>query len=179
VWIPVEYVTQKDHIAIIRCLPEQTRSPFLPWGSGEILCRGILLAALVASTYQFGWDWLRFLTSETISRMSGALGMSVTRISLDTVRVDGEFYQFAIPCTFVDAFIGAIPLLWDLARSFSQNVAWFVLRPSVPAPFGHNSTVTTPRITLDCADDSPAAISMSKIKPTSSNTFAVFLNMEV
>jgi hypothetical protein len=108
----------------------------LPVPGGEVLCRALVVTVLVVMTHQLGWGWLRFLTSEAILRFSASLGMSTGRVSYDTIRLHGELYRFVISCTFVDVFIGAIPLLWNLKKPLLGNL--FTLILAAVALFGFN-----------------------------------------
>jgi hypothetical protein len=100
--------------------PKSVRLPRL---SGEFLCRAALVAVFATMAHQFRWEWLRFLTSEAILRISSFLGMAAARESFDTIRVPGQFVQFVIACTFVDVYMGSIPLLWDLKKTLLNNVS--------------------------------------------------------
>jgi hypothetical protein len=88
----------------------------------EFCCRVGLVAIFVAGAYQTPWEWLRLLTSECVLRISASLGMTTSRLSFDTILVGGQATQYVIACTFVDVFMGAIPLLWNLKNSLLQNL---------------------------------------------------------
>jgi hypothetical protein len=98
----------------------------LPHLSREFLCRAGLVAIFATIAHQLRWEWLQFLTSEAILRISASLGMATARMSVDTIRVQGQPFQFVIACTFVDVFMGSIPLLWDLKKSLLKNASWLV-----------------------------------------------------
>jgi hypothetical protein len=87
----------------------------------EFSCRVALAAVFVVVAHQFSWTWLRFVTSDVILRLSSSLGMATARVSFDTVRIQGELFQFVIACTFVDVFAGSVPLLWRRKRSHAEN----------------------------------------------------------
>ena len=108
----------------------------LPRLSREFLCRVGLVAVFVGTAYQLPWEWLRFLTSECVLRISASLGMASSRVSFDTILVGGHAFQFVIACTFVDVFMGSIPLLWDLKKSVLRNVLWLIVAATVL--FGFN-----------------------------------------
>lgn len=95
----------------------------LPRLSREFLFRASLVALFVLLTYCFPWQWLRFVTSAAILRVSSSLGMATARVSFDTIRIQGQLFRVVIACTFVDVFMGSIPLLWDLRKSLSRNGA--------------------------------------------------------
>lgn len=86
-----------------------------------LMCRVLLTTILVILTHQFEWVWLRFLTSEAVLRGSALVGMATERFSFDTVGVQGEAFRFVVSCTFVDVFIGTVPLIWNLKRSILSN----------------------------------------------------------
>ena len=91
--------------------------------SREFLLRASLVALFVLLTYCFPWRWLRFVTSAAILRISASLGMAAVRVSFDSIRIQGQLFRVVIACTFVDVFIGSIPLLWDVRKSLSRNGA--------------------------------------------------------
>lgn len=93
----------------------------------EVICRFACVVIVVAASHQFDWEWLRFATSEMILRMSAALCMVTERISSDTISIHGNLTRFVISCTFVDVFVGAIPLLWELKRSLVRNLETLVI----------------------------------------------------
>jgi exosortase/archaeosortase len=103
----------------------------LPELSREFLCRAGLVAVFVVAAYHVSWEWLRFLTSECILRLSALLGMSAARISFDTIQVGSQAFQFLTACTFVDVFMGSIPLLWDIKKSMPRNIVWLIAAASV------------------------------------------------
>lgn len=105
--------------------------------SAELVCRILLVAILVIVSHQFGWEWLRLLTSEAVLRLSASLGMVTERVSFDTISIQGEFFRFVISCTFVDVFIGAIPLVWNLKKSISGN--FLTLTALAASLFGFNT----------------------------------------
>jgi hypothetical protein len=90
-----------------------------PGFAGRALCGGIL----VVLTHQFALGWLRFLTSEAILRLSVSLGLATKRVSLDTIRVQGDLFRFVVSCTFADVLMGAIPFVWNFRKSISSNLS--------------------------------------------------------
>ncbi len=95
----------------------------LPRLSREFLFRSSLVALFVLLTYQFPWQWLRFVTSAALLRISASLGMATARVSFDTMRIQGQVFRVVIACTFVDVFMGSIPLLWDVRKSLLGNAS--------------------------------------------------------
>lgn len=85
-------------------------------------CRTLLVAFVVSLTHQFAWGGLRYVTSETVLRLSEYAGLSAERLSTDTIRVQGNLFQFVISCTFVDVIMGMIPLVWALNKSVARNL---------------------------------------------------------
>lgn len=94
------------------------------------------MAVFAATAHQVPWEWLRFLTSECVLHISASLGMATSRVSFDTILVGGQAFQFVIACTFVDVFMGSIPLLWDLKKSVPRNILWLIATATVL--FGFN-----------------------------------------
>ena len=95
----------------------------LPRLGREFLFRASLVALFVLLTYCFPWQWLRFVTSAAVLRISASLGMATARVSFDTIRIQGQLFRVVIACTFVDVFMGSVPLLWDVRKSLSGNGA--------------------------------------------------------
>jgi exosortase/archaeosortase len=62
--------------------------------------------------------------------------MATSRVSFDTILLGGQAFQFVIACTFVDVFMGSIPLLWDLKKSVLRNILWLIATAAVL--FGFN-----------------------------------------
>lgn len=93
----------------------------LPRLSPAFLRRIFLVAVAVMLAHTLEWRWLRFLTSEAILRLSMLTGLTGARFSFDTLSMKGEFFEFVVTCTFVDVFVGSIPLLWDLQKSAFRN----------------------------------------------------------
>jgi hypothetical protein len=89
--------------------------------SAGVVCRAVLMAIFVTLSHEFGWGWLRLLTSEAVLRISAALGMAAERASFDTIRVEGELFRFVISCTYADVFMGMIPFVWRLKKSVCEN----------------------------------------------------------
>jgi hypothetical protein len=82
----------------------------------EFVVRVALAAAAVVLCYQFRWDLLRFVVSELNLRLDALMGVTLQRMSADTVMWHGQLYRYVIACTFADVWCGAIPLIWDLRR---------------------------------------------------------------
>ena len=95
----------------------------LPRLGREFLFRAGLVALFVLLTYCFPWQWLRFVTSAAVLRISASLGMAAARVSFDTIRIQGQLFRVVIACTFVDVVMGSLPLLWDVRKSLSRNGA--------------------------------------------------------
>src|SRR5437899_3710297 len=95
----------------------------MPWLNREFLLRASFVALFVLLTYQFPWRWLRFVTSAAVLRISSSLGMATARVSFDTIRIQGQLFRVVIACTFVDVFMGSIPLLWDVRKSLLRNAS--------------------------------------------------------
>ena len=104
--------------------------------TGEFCCRVGLVAIFVAVAHQMSWEWLRLLTSECVLRISASLGMTTSRLSFDTILVGGQAIQYVTACTFVDVFMGAIPLVWNLKNSLLKNI--LLLLATAALLFGFN-----------------------------------------
>jgi hypothetical protein len=99
------------------------RSSFLH--NSEVLVRFALVPIAVAFCYCFRWELLRYLTSEANLRLDLLAGLHLQRLSLDTVQWRGSIYRYENACTFVDVWIGSMPLLWNLRRSVAANLGFF------------------------------------------------------
>jgi exosortase/archaeosortase len=84
--------------------------------------RVLLVPVFVAACYLYDWSWLRVLTTVTLVQISAALGVPMLRSSADVISVAGVTAQFVVACTMIDAFFGAIPLLWRTTAAWTQNV---------------------------------------------------------
>jgi hypothetical protein len=93
--------------------------------SVEVLVRFALVPVAIAICYCFHWRALRFLTSELNMRLDWLGGIHLERVSYDMVRWRGLLYRYENACTFVDVWFGCLPLLWDLRRRLTANLAFF------------------------------------------------------
>lgn len=46
----------------------------------------------------------------------------MSRTGLDLIALNGTSVQFVVACTLIDAFCGAIPLLWNFSVSVNANL---------------------------------------------------------
>jgi hypothetical protein len=90
-----------------------------PWVG---FARAALAALLVIASYQLPWHSLKLLTSEAVLDLSQLLGMTVQRLSDDTISLNGDAFRFATSCTFVDVFAGSIALLWSTHLKVTTNL---------------------------------------------------------
>src|SRR5438270_1680142 len=88
----------------------------------SLLLRAALVPLFVALCYIFPWWALRSVTTSTLVALSALLGVPMLRIGRDLVALDGMHIQFIIPCTMIDAFFGAIPLLWRGTAGVPRNL---------------------------------------------------------
>ena len=89
--------------------------------------RLLLIPVFVAACHLYSWMWLRVLTTTTLTGISAALGIPMYRVGLDLAQVAGITVQFVVSCTMIDAFFGAIPLLWRTTISWPQNLSRLAL----------------------------------------------------
>jgi len=80
----------------------------------------VILCAFIA--HQVTWGWLRFVTSESILRLSSLLRLGACRISGDVIEIRGQQFQYVTACTFVDVALACIPLIWNIKASLARNV---------------------------------------------------------
>ena len=93
------------------------------WRRRDVLCRAGLVILFAIAVHQLRWETLRFITSETVLRLSKFLNIRGSRVSLDVIELQGQQFRYGTSCTFVDVFIASIPILWNVKASLSQNVA--------------------------------------------------------
>ena len=74
------------------------------------------------TAHLFGWEWVRLFTSEVVLRSVAALGLQASRLSFDTISINGVAFQFVVACTFVDVIVGSIPLLWSATKTSLRNL---------------------------------------------------------
>jgi hypothetical protein len=94
----------------------------------SLAVRVLLVPVFVAGCYLVGfcldeWSWLRVLTTATLVQLSALLGVPMYRTGVDVITVAGISARFVVACTMIDAFFGAIPLLWRTTVSWLENVA--------------------------------------------------------
>ena len=89
----------------------------------EIVSRLALVPVFVAVCYLFEWWQLRAATTIVLLKLSAILHLPMGRAGTDLVNLDGMRIQFGLACTMVDAFFGAIPLLWRRSIGAGQNIA--------------------------------------------------------
>lgn len=77
-----------------------------------LICRVLLVPVAVAVCYLYDWSWLRSLTTFALVEVSAIMQVPMHRVSFDLIDLNGLQFQFVISCTLIDAFCGAVPLLW-------------------------------------------------------------------
>jgi hypothetical protein len=87
----------------------------------RLTARVLLVPVFVVACHLYDWAWLRVLTTVTLVQISAVLGVSMLRTGVDVISVAGISARFVVACTMIDAFFGAIPLLWRTSISWSQN----------------------------------------------------------
>ena len=90
--------------------------------SQEFLFRAGLTVFLSTLAHLVSWQWLRYLTSEAVLRISPWMHLSAARYTSDTIQVGGQFFQFVVACTFVDLFLGSVPLIWVRRKTLPINL---------------------------------------------------------
>ena len=89
----------------------------------EIWLRVTLAIAVVLLVHAFDWMAWRKTTADVLIVSLHALGVASARITPDTVAVVGRFFRIEISCTFADALLPSIPLLWEFGDSLVRNMA--------------------------------------------------------
>jgi exosortase/archaeosortase len=90
--------------------------------SHQFVCRALLVPAFVLACHQFEWSPLRQYTTAAIFILSHAVGLPMSRTGPDLIALNGTSVQFVVACTMIDAFCGAIPLLWHPSVSVKSNL---------------------------------------------------------
>lgn len=91
----------------------------------SLAIRLVLVAILVAASHLFEWSWLRTFTTSALVAISAALGVPMHRIGSDLIQIGRVQAQFVVSCTAIDAFLGAVALLWSTRLSVQANLARF------------------------------------------------------
>ncbi len=86
-----------------------------------LLLRVCLVPLFVNLFTQFSWVPLRHATSRIILWLSSLLGLDAFAVTTDTILVQSEYLRFVPRCTMMDAYFGAIPLLWGWRVSLMKN----------------------------------------------------------
>lgn len=89
---------------------------------GNLWRRVALVPVFVALCYLYDWPWLRAATTTILVQLSALLGAPMHRLGQDLVESGGVQIQFVIACTMLDAFFGAIPLLWRASLGLAWNI---------------------------------------------------------
>ena len=97
------------------------------WRDSGLLLRRGLVAAAVAFSYCFRWEFLRSWTAQANMLLDRWAGVYLLRISTDAVVWHGMIFRYENACTFVDVWLGSIPLLWNTRRGFGQNLRFLSL----------------------------------------------------
>lgn len=92
----------------------------------RVLLRIGFAVALGLTAHLFGWEWVRFVTSEVVLCSATHFGLAAFRRSFDTISINGVAFQFVVGCTFIDVIVGSIPLLWSGARTPLRNLLTIV-----------------------------------------------------
>ena len=87
----------------------------------SLLYRVTLIPLFVAVCYLFDWGWLRSATTTILVEISKLLGIPMHQIDRDMVEMGGIRVHFVVACTMVDAFFGAIPLMWRTSATLMGN----------------------------------------------------------
>jgi hypothetical protein len=101
-----------------------TRIPQIVQSKRAFLLRLCLVPFAVFACYRFDWHWLRELTADLTVRCTVLAGVHWTRVGQDLAMFREHLYRFAIGCTLVDAWFGAIPLIWRTKDSVLSNLAY-------------------------------------------------------
>lgn len=87
-----------------------------------LLIRVALIPVFVAFCYLFDWRWLRLFTTDVLVWISAPLHIPMHRLGWDLIALGSIQVQFIIACTMIDAYFGAVPLLWRTTLSLPRNL---------------------------------------------------------
>jgi len=88
-----------------------------------VYCRVIVLIGSVILAHALSWEWLRYYTSELVRHVVLVRNLQLVRISPDTLAWGTEHFCYVTSCTFIDVFLGCLPLMWDLHAGVPRNAA--------------------------------------------------------
>lgn len=88
---------------------------------GSLWCRVALVPVFVGLCYLHDWPGLRAATTAILVQVSEVLHVPMHWLDWDSVELGGLHIQFVIACTMLDAFFGAIPLLWRTSAGLARN----------------------------------------------------------
>ncbi len=87
----------------------------------SVVPRLAMTAVLVLLCHAFDWTLLRQLTTDALVAISHAIGIPMHRLDWDLISIGNVRVRFVVSCTLVDAYCGAIPLLWGIAPGRSES----------------------------------------------------------
>jgi len=87
----------------------------------QFLVRSGLVFLFVLVSHSLEWPSLAYATSEAILALSTSLGVPGMRLSVDTIQLAAENYQFLVSCTFIDVIMGSIALMWNQHAAIATN----------------------------------------------------------
>ena len=90
----------------------------------EFVLRAGLVPVAVGICYLFPWDGLRSLTTLLSVGTTQWAFPEFVRVGSDRAAFHGIVFQYTLACTLVDAWFGAIPLVWKLRSSPARNLGY-------------------------------------------------------
>ena len=94
--------------------------------SSQLVLRLVLSFFAVVVCYRFDWLWLKNITASLNLRLDHLAGVALQRVSVDTVRLGHESFQYVIACTFADVWCAALALVWNTRQSVARNLEFLV-----------------------------------------------------
>ena len=95
--------------------------------NSSLAWRVLWVVVLVALCHLGNWWWLRTATTDALMRASLALGIPMHRVASDLIEVAGIQARIVVSCTLIDAFLGAVPLLYRTSLSLLSNLCRMTL----------------------------------------------------
>jgi hypothetical protein len=89
-----------------------------------LLIRVSLVPVAVGICYLFPWDGLRSLTTLLSVATTQWAFPEFVRVGSDRAAFPGIVFQYTLACTLVDAWCGAIPLVWKIRSSVARNLGY-------------------------------------------------------
>jgi hypothetical protein len=86
--------------------------------------RVILVIPIVLAVHTFDWNVWRAAVANILMLCLHILGVASARVTSDTLASAGRFFRVETSCTFIDALLASVPLLWEWGDSAIKNLTF-------------------------------------------------------